>query len=520
MAKRPVLYGPDNQPIDMEAMRRPIAAPEVIGIRQVLSSHPAIGVSPQRIAELLLSAEQGNEEGYLELAEDMEERDLHYLGVLGTRRRSVSQLDLTVEAAGDDRDNERNADLVRDVIGNLDMEDIGFDLLDSIGKGFAVSEMIWDTSDIWAPTEIVYRLPRWFTFDKVDGTTLLLRGLGEDTRLPPFKFVQHRAKAKSGVPIRGGLARAACWAWMFKNFSLKDWVVFLELYGQPLRVGRYPANATEEEKRGLLRAIASMGTDAGCIIPEGMSIEFNRGGGGATGDRAYLEFCNYIDQQVSKAVLGQTATTDAIAGGHAVGKEHRQVQEDIERADARQLARSLNRDLVKPVVDLNHGPQARYPKICIGRPEAEDIKQTVEAVARLVPLGLKVEQSVMRDKLRIPEPADGAELLTPPARRPAERDAPPDEEAIVPPRSEAAAARGIDSDDAIDEGVAAILEEEGWTPDVSSLEEALTKATSLEEATEIIADHLGRIGLEQLAEKIARARLGAHLAGQAGLPKS
>ena len=36
---------------------------------------------------------------YLELAEDMEEKDLHYLSVLGTRKNAVAQLDLIVSAA-------------------------------------------------------------------------------------------------------------------------------------------------------------------------------------------------------------------------------------------------------------------------------------------------------------------------------------------------------------------------------------------------------------------------------------
>jgi phage gp29-like protein len=38
--------------------------------------------------------------------------------------------------------------------------------------------------------------------------------------LPPHKFIVHFHKAKSGLPIRTGLARAASWAWMFKTFIL------------------------------------------------------------------------------------------------------------------------------------------------------------------------------------------------------------------------------------------------------------------------------------------------------------
>jgi phage gp29-like protein len=66
-------------------------------------------------------------------------------------------------------------------------------------------------------------------------------------------------------------------------------------------------------------------------------------------------------------------------------------------------------------VQLQFGPQRKYPRLRIGRPEEANVEQIVTGVQRLVPLGLQVEKSWMRDLLGIPEPAAGAELLTPPA---------------------------------------------------------------------------------------------------------
>ena len=97
---------------------------------------------------------------------------------------------------------------------------------------------------------------------------------------------------------------------------------------------------------------------------------------------------DWLDKQVSKAVLGQTATTDAETGGLGSGKEHREVQEDIERADCKALAAVLNRDLVQPWVILERGPQARYPQIVISRPEAEDLKAFSAAIGGLIDRGL------------------------------------------------------------------------------------------------------------------------------------
>ena len=46
-------------------------------------------------------------------------------------------------------------------------------------------------------------------------------------------------------------------------------------------------------------------------------------------------------------------------------------------------------------------------------PEPEDLKQLVAALKDLVPLGLKVESSVISDKLGLPDPAKDADILMP-----------------------------------------------------------------------------------------------------------
>ena len=51
---------------------------------------------------MLREAETGVSIRHLELAEETEEKNLHYLSVLGTRKRQVAQLDLKVIPAGDD----------------------------------------------------------------------------------------------------------------------------------------------------------------------------------------------------------------------------------------------------------------------------------------------------------------------------------------------------------------------------------------------------------------------------------
>ncbi len=48
---------------------------------------------------------------------------------------------------------------------------------------------------------------------------------------------------------------------------------------------------------------------------------------------------------------------------NAQAQVHNDVRVDILEADAKALANTLNRDLLRPYIDLNFGPQADYPRI-------------------------------------------------------------------------------------------------------------------------------------------------------------
>lgn len=383
------------------------------GVRSPMSGYPADGLNPVRLASLLRAADAGDPVQYLELAETIEERDLHYLGVLGTRKRSVAQIEITVEAASEDPGHVAHADMIRDWLKRDELSEELFDILDCIGKGYSFTEIIWDTSEgMWQPLRLEWRDPRWFRFDRRDlATPLMLGEQGQELPLPPFKFIYATIKAKSGLALRSGIARAAAWAWMFKAFTQRDWAIFTQTYGQPLRVGKWASGASETDKDTLFSAVANIAGDCAAIIPESMTIEFvETKSVGASGD-LYQKRSDWLDQQVSKAVLGQTATTDAIAGGHAVGQEHRQVQQDIERADARALSAILNRDLIRPWIDLEFGPQKAYPRIVVARPETEDLTALATSLSKLVPLGLRVSASDIRDRFSLAEPEDDDDVL-------------------------------------------------------------------------------------------------------------
>src|SRR5271156_774035 len=445
------LYDAYGREVDTGMLREEQAAPTMAGVRNIYSvMHPSIGLTPERLSRILHEAEIGDPYLYLELAEEIEEKDLHYLAVLSTRKNAVAQLDVIVRAVSSSSEDQRAAAMVREMIcdGPIQLDSVLFDVLDAVGKGFSATEIMWDTSGReWFPAQLKWRDPRWFAFDWISGEEMLVRTLkGEiipvesdaaaarpthfggsgvyssmgagigiqpmTAPLAPYKFITHIAKAKAGLPIRGGLARAAGWAYLFKNYVLKDWVTFVEVFGQPLRVGKYNPGASEQDKQALLRAVSRIGTDAAAIMPESMLIEFTEAHQNGSSE-LYQSFCQYLDAQVSKAVLGQTLTTEMpkSGGSRAAAQVHEGVRRDILNADARRLAAAIARDLVRPSGELNMGPQAHYPKIELGLPDDSDVKVFAEVVAMLADRGLRVGQKTILDKLGIAAAEEGEAVL-------------------------------------------------------------------------------------------------------------
>lgn len=399
-------YGNSMKEIDLE---EPFASPTLAGVRSVVSGHPADGLTPVKLARILRNAAEGEPEAYFELAENMEERDMHYFAVLSTRKRQVAQLPITVEAASDDENHIKHADFIRDWIANDVLRSALVDFLDAIGKGYSIIEVIWHTHNgQWLPKELVWRPQRWFKPLREDGETLVLREGGTQCPLPPHQILVHRHASKSGLTVRGGLALVVAWGWMYKSYTLKDWSIFVQNYGMPIRIGRYGPTATEQEKNILWKAVKNVAGDMAAIIPDNMNVELKDIAAKGTTVDLYERRADWMDRQISKAVLGQTTTTDAISGGHAVSREHRLVQEDIERSDAAILSSTINQQLIPNIIAFNFGQQDRYPKIHIGRPDEMPIEKIIDAIQKT---DITVEASWLRDRMGAPDPDAHAELV-------------------------------------------------------------------------------------------------------------
>lgn len=163
MAPAPQLLGPDGLPIARQTLTQPIAEPQIGGVRNIFSEFVAPGLTPERLASVLRESAEGYGRDYLTMAEEMEEREHHYGGVLTTRKLAVGSIAPAVDA---NRCEPRITEAVQALVGAPEFYNLVLDMLDGLAKGYSVAEPVWGFhEDLWWPVEYKWRDPRLFVHD-------------------------------------------------------------------------------------------------------------------------------------------------------------------------------------------------------------------------------------------------------------------------------------------------------------------------------------------------------------------
>ena len=407
---------PFNPDVDT-GTKRPVTARVAVGdINDKFSDYPSNGLTPRRLARIFREADEGNVRAQMELFEEMEEKDTHLFSQMQTRKLAVTGLDWEVQPFSEDEIDKEIADFVDEQLKGIEnFDEVLIDMLDAIGKGISIMELAWTVEDGRNVIEdIEYVHPKKLVWDSTtDELKICTKEYPSGVELPENKFVVHKYKAKSGHASRAGIMRVVSWMYLFKNYDIKDWVSFCEVFGMPLRLGKYDASASEDDKKQLMEAIISLGTDAAGIVPSSTMIEFIESQK-TTSVEIYEKLARYCDEQTSKAILGQTLSSDSGGGSYAQGKVHNEVRHDLTAADAKALATTIRRDIIKPLVEYNFGYDVDAPLFTFASEETEDLKDTVTIYQTLNAMGLPISTEHIYNKFNIPKPEKGEELLKAP----------------------------------------------------------------------------------------------------------
>ncbi len=381
--------------------------------------YPADGLAPERLVSILRLADEGDVAQAMALYAQLEEKDAHLYSVANMRRLAVTGLPWQIVSAADVREGmdraaaDEAAAFCREMLSTIEgWDEVLQHLSLATGRNVAVAENVWEMSgDTFRLVDVCAVDFDRITFDDQGRARILT---GDDPvhgiALPPGKFVVHTPQSVSGHAMRGGLLRVSALAYLGKHYAMKDWMIFAEVFGMPVRVARYEPSATPEEKRELLRMLQSLGADASGIFSKAVELQLLEAGQG-NAPPPYESICNFFNRELSKAWLGQTLTVETVGrkASLSAATVHDEIRLDLRQDDLVKEGRTIRRDVLTPMVRVAYGEDVPVPFFR----RQFDPKRDREKLARVLDvavnaLGMEVPTSWAHDALGVPE-AEGEE---------------------------------------------------------------------------------------------------------------
>ena len=212
--------------------------------------------------------------------------------------------------------------------------DIVSQILENYLYGLNVFEINYKEKDGLVYPRLVQRDFRQFKFNDA-GEFVFVAG-GSEQKIPPFKVVYALNRANFRKTYGDGLIKKLYFPVKMKNASLKFWFRFLERFGSPWAVAKTsfdPDELANEVQAMLSGDSAVIDTEEELtLIQPSTNVDFTK-------------LPNYLDNQISKAILGANLTSDIREGSYAAAKTHNEIREDLAANDGKILEFVLNKTI-------------------------------------------------------------------------------------------------------------------------------------------------------------------------------
>lgn len=214
--------------------------------------------------------------------------------------------------------------------------------------------------------------------------------LGTYTEPSTRTHIIHTGHLLSSVPDWwGGPMRALVFWWLFATMDRDWWARFLDRFGSPFLVGKYP-EADDAARWSLQDAFSSASKIFGLAISSGTEVQLHQANSQGGGD-AFERFHAVANKEISKLIVGQTSSAEiqnsGIGGGQ--GDAQADVRDDIRRYDAFSLGHTIRTQILAPLWRLN-GWTTPLPSVSFGSIGADEADLTGDLVASLYTAGIEL----------------------------------------------------------------------------------------------------------------------------------
>ena len=353
---------------------------------------------------------------------ELEEKDEDVGDAIAEMKLSVSKRNMQIKPGDDSALAIEAAAFVEAQLNQLPNWRNSFDaILDAPFYGYSVSEMIFDVSSGQVALTDVRDCPQeLFSFAPYGypqiGPLALKQYLGsyQGTPVPEQKFITFSSRTRAGNRMGRPLLRSVYWPSWFKRNTQRFWMRLAER-GPGTAVVKHAQGADDNEKKLALQAAEALINSVAMAVPENFEVMEELLKGARSADPAtYEKLYNSLEAKIYRRIVGSTLTSHGSDGGkgtQALGKVHADTKEERSVELTLQIDQVLNRQLVRPLVLWNFGPQCPMPVLEHDVSNGEDLGERITVEDTLQEMGLDIPKSYVYNRYGVPMPEEGEEVL-------------------------------------------------------------------------------------------------------------
>lgn len=337
--------------------------------------------------------------------------DAHVMGELRSIRGKLLKNEWRIMPGGDQPKDIEAYELVKSIFNrppekNSSWSDLIWNMQSSVFYGYSVAEISWGQfGNHWVPVKIADKPNRRFCF----GSERDLRLLSKNNQLtgeavPDYKFLVARHMPKSDNPYGVAVFSALFWPYTFKHNGFRWCTKFVERYGMPSPIGRYPMGTEKSEQLDLKNSLVSMIEDAVAVVPEGTGVELLEAKFGS--HHPHFELINLCNREASKALTSQTLGSEVTeSGSRSTAEVQKDRQENNSESDSEMVQRNMQ-NICDWITEINFDDDTAPPvwQFYNEKQATEAQARTMQVITSIVPV--KAEEVYNTFQLTKPEEND------------------------------------------------------------------------------------------------------------------
>ena len=247
---------------------------------------------------------------------------------------TVTQCDVSRKSVTEKKDIQIVCDdeKIKDEFKKIFNPDVVSQILETYLYGLNVFEVNYKEKEGLVYPRLVQRDFRQFKFN--DAGEFTFNANGSEQAIPPLKVIYALNRANFRKVYGDGLLKKLYFPVKMKNASLKFWFRFLEKFGSPWAIAK-----TSYEPDEMAAEVQAMLSGDSAVIDTDEEITLVQ----PTSNVDFTRLPTYLDNQISKAILGANLTSDVKEGSYAAAKTHNEIREDLAANDAKILIFVMNK---------------------------------------------------------------------------------------------------------------------------------------------------------------------------------